>query len=161
MEYPWYSFWTIVLLDLIAGLPEYILFPQFPVWFIPPEESDDADYEPASPVPCINFDPNADAVETHDTDASSSQSSQSPQPTPPPPDRANKFKLPDFAVLGLLGDTIREVDFHSLSEALQYLRSHRIINNVLTPLIVEIKRDSVRTDRYVAHARADASRQAN
>jgi len=169
MEYPWYSFWTIVLLDLIAGLPEYILFPQYPVWIIPPEESDpdyESDVEPASePIPCLNFDPNThqpDPVESYDADTSSSQSSQSPQPTPPPPGRANKFKLPDFAVLGLFGDTIGEADFHSLSEALQCLRSRRIINNVLTPLIVEIKRDSLMlTHRYVTHARADALRQAN
>jgi hypothetical protein len=167
MEYPWYSFWTIVLLDLIAGLPEYILFPQYPVWIIPPEESDDADYEsdvePASePFPCLNFDPNTDQPDAVESHASSSQSSQSPQSTPPPPGRANKFKLPDFAVLGLFSGTIGEVDFHSLSEALQYLRSRRIINNVLTPLIVEIKRDSlILTDRYVTNARADALRQAN
>ena len=170
MEYPWYSFWTIVLLDLIAGLPEYFLFPQHPVWIIPPEDSDDADYEsdvePASElIPCLDFDPSThqpDAVKSHDADATSSQSSQSPQPTPPPPGRANKFKLPDFAVLGLLSDTIAEVDFHLLSEALQYLRSHRIINNVLTPLIVEIKRDSlILTDRYVTRAQADAERQAD
>ncbi|KIJ99760.1 hypothetical protein K443DRAFT_679713 [Laccaria amethystina LaAM-08-1] len=143
---------------------EYILFPQYPVWIIPPEESDDADYEsdvePASePFPCLNFDPNTDqpdAVENH------ASSSQSPQPTPPPPGRANKFKWPDFAVLGLFSDTIGEVDFHSLSAALQYLRSRRIINNVLTPLIVEIKRDSlILTDRSVTNARADALRQAN
>ncbi|KIJ99747.1 hypothetical protein K443DRAFT_679704 [Laccaria amethystina LaAM-08-1] len=166
MEYPWYSFWTIVLLDLIAGLPEYILFPQYPVWIIPPEESDDADYEsdvePASePFPCLNFDPNTDQPDAVESHASSSQSSQSPQSTPPPPGRANKFKLPDFAVLGLFSGTIGEVDFHSLSEALQYLRSRRIINNVLTPLIVEIKRDSlILTDRYVTQAQADAERQA-
>lgn len=167
MEYPWYSFWTIVLLDLIAGHPGYILFPQYPVWIIPPEESDDADYEsdvePAiESIPRLNFDPNTHQADSHDADASSSQSSQSPQPTPPPPGRPNKFKLPDFAILGLFGDTISEADFHSLSEALQYLRSRRIIKNVLIPLIVEIKRDPlVLPDRYVTQAQSDAETQAD
>ena len=167
MEYPWYSFWSIVLLDLIAGLPEYILFPQFPVWIIPPEESDDvvyeSDVEPSSPISHLNFNPNTDAIKSRD-DASSSHSSQSPQPTPPPPGRANKFKLPDFAVLGLFCDTINAVDVQSLSEALESLRSRPMINNVLTPLLVEIKRDSESlelTDRYVTHAQAGALVQAN
>ncbi|KAG2110417.1 hypothetical protein DEU56DRAFT_938392 [Suillus clintonianus] len=41
IEFPWYALWDQKLSDLVADVPHLIVTPQFPVWFVPPDDHED------------------------------------------------------------------------------------------------------------------------
>ncbi|KAG1720479.1 hypothetical protein EDB19DRAFT_1964633 [Suillus lakei] len=44
IEFPWYALWAQTLSDLVADIPNLIVAPQFPVWFVPiHDEHEDED----------------------------------------------------------------------------------------------------------------------
>ncbi|KAG1795594.1 hypothetical protein EV424DRAFT_1446701 [Suillus variegatus] len=43
VEYLWYPLWNQILYELVADIPNLVLAPQFPVWFVPDDDEDDED----------------------------------------------------------------------------------------------------------------------
>lgn len=43
IEFHWYALWAQILSDLVADVPNLIVVPQFPVWYVPTKDDDDDD----------------------------------------------------------------------------------------------------------------------
>ncbi|KAG1820676.1 hypothetical protein EV424DRAFT_1347059 [Suillus variegatus] len=43
LEFLWYPLWNQILYELVADIPNLVLTPQFPVWFVPDDDDGDGD----------------------------------------------------------------------------------------------------------------------
>ncbi|KAG1855808.1 hypothetical protein C8R48DRAFT_719373 [Suillus tomentosus] len=43
LEFHWYPLWNQILYELVADIPNLVLAPQFPVWFVPDDDDGDGD----------------------------------------------------------------------------------------------------------------------
>jgi len=43
LEFLWYPLWNQILYELVADIPNLVLAPQFPVWFVPDDDDGDGD----------------------------------------------------------------------------------------------------------------------
>ncbi|KAG1790037.1 hypothetical protein EV424DRAFT_1549898 [Suillus variegatus] len=106
LEYHWYPLWSQTLSDLIADIPNLIVAPQFPLWFVPSdddyvmveEEEDGDDPEEvetdAAQSPPTSLSPNDDEDSIHE--------GISVAPTVPEPNA--KGPLVDFAILHVMAE---------------------------------------------------------
>ncbi|KAG1894056.1 uncharacterized protein F5891DRAFT_1063703 [Suillus fuscotomentosus] len=150
LEYHWYPLWDYALSNLVRKTPNLIVFPQFPLWFIPSD--DDGEVEEAEDGDNLE---EMDAVEPH----------QAPAPISPADDD-------DFIDEGVsLASTTAEpkargvlVDFAIISVKAGKESQHKEryggwrITGVDVGLLVEIKRSASRSLKGKAFERALSER---
>lgn len=102
IEYHWYALWDQTLSDLIADVPNLIVAPQFPVWFVPMHDDHEDEEDGDDPEEIVRLPEEHDAPgnESDDEDVGCGAGDVSFASTVPEKD--TRQVIVDFAILHLM-----------------------------------------------------------